>query len=210
MEITSVETYKKGRYRIYIDGEPAFILYRGELRTFGIEVGQSLSPEIYNRITEEVLVKRARLRAMNLLMKHRFTEKQLRDKLSDGEYPSDIIDNAIEYVISYGYVDDVSFAEDYIFCHRENKSIARIRNDLLAKGIKRDVVEETIRRTQASQEPIDETAQINALLRKKGYNPDNTSFEEERKLYAFLCRKGFSMSAVRQCLHSLDITSEYV
>ena len=43
-----------------------------------------------------------------------YTERQLRDKLRQGEYPQDVIEEAVAYVKSYGYVDDRKYYLRYL------------------------------------------------------------------------------------------------
>ena len=92
MIITQIVEASKARCRIYIDGQFAFVLYKGELRKFHLKVGQELPPDSYREITEEVLPKRAKLRCMNLLQSRDYTRKQLADKLIQGEYPQECIE----------------------------------------------------------------------------------------------------------------------
>ena len=42
MIITSIKEYDKKRSQIYIDGEKAFLLYKGEIRKYKLEVDQEL------------------------------------------------------------------------------------------------------------------------------------------------------------------------
>ena len=56
-----------------------------------------LTEDTYAKI-KEVLLKRAKLRAMHLLNDMARTESQLRDKLKLGGYPSEITEAAIAYV----------------------------------------------------------------------------------------------------------------
>ena len=67
MLVTQVTELSKSRSIVYIDQEFAFVLYKGELRLYHIKEGQLLSEEDYRTIMQEVLPKRAKLRAMNLL-----------------------------------------------------------------------------------------------------------------------------------------------
>ena len=67
MLVTQVTELSKSRSKVYIDQEFAFVLYKGELRLYHIKEGQQLSEEDYRTIMQEVLPKRAKLRAMNLL-----------------------------------------------------------------------------------------------------------------------------------------------
>ena len=67
MLITQIEELSKSRSRIFIDEEFAFVLYKGELRSLRIRLGEELSEECYCRIMGKLLPKRAKLRTMNML-----------------------------------------------------------------------------------------------------------------------------------------------
>ena len=67
MLVTQVTELSKSRSKVYIDQEFAFVLYKGELRLYHIKESEELRPEDYRTIMQEVLPKRAKLRAMNLL-----------------------------------------------------------------------------------------------------------------------------------------------
>ncbi len=102
MIVTDVIELDKKRSKVFLDGEFAFVLYKGELRDYKIKVGSDLSLNTYDEITGTVLSKRVKLRAMNLLQKKDYTEKQLRDKLNEGLYSQELVDEAIDYVKSLG------------------------------------------------------------------------------------------------------------
>ena len=85
MTITGIEEMNHKKVRVYIDNEFAFVLYKGELRLYGIREGEEIGEEEYLEITGKILPKRAKLRSMNLLKSRAYTEKQLRDKLVQGE-----------------------------------------------------------------------------------------------------------------------------
>ena len=53
MVITQIAGASGARCRIYIDGQFAFVLYKGELRKFHLQEGQELPPDSYREITEE-------------------------------------------------------------------------------------------------------------------------------------------------------------
>lgn len=207
MVVTRIDEYKKGRYKIQLDSGQEFVLYRGELRKYRIELDVELSDEIVESIIHEVLPRRAKLRAMNLLMKRRMTENELRTKLKNGEYSEDIINEAMDYIASYGYINDTDYAYDYISYNKDHKSMKRIEYDLINKGIDKQTIRAAIESINDSNDPIDESAQIIKLLEKKKYNSETSTYKEKRKIYAFLCRKGFSPESVKHAMHVLDITS---
>ncbi|MDE7404733.1 MAG: recombination regulator RecX, partial [Lachnospiraceae bacterium] len=142
MTVTGIKEITKSRMKIEIDGEFAFVLYKGELRVYGIKENQEISEEVYQKILTEVLSKRAKLRAMNLLKSRAYTSFQLKEKLEAGGYPGKIIDEAIDYVSSFGYVNDSQYTIDFIEYNKERKSKNRIYMDLYKKGIPRNILEE--------------------------------------------------------------------
>ncbi len=205
MIVTALEELSASRSKVYIDGELAFVLYKGELRSYHLSVGEEIAQKDYNEIMEEVLPKRAKLRAMNLLTKREYTEKQLRDKLRAGFYPQRIIEEALAYVAGFHYTDDLRYACDYITGHENVRSRRRIEQDLLGKGIERATLEQAWARWEELGGSQDEDSMIRTLLEKRGYDAENGEIRERQKTYAFLVRKGFSGEAIRRVLKAEDI-----
>ena len=67
MIVTKIEPCTKTKFKIYIDETFKFVLYKGEVSRFGIRIGEEIPPETEEKIRTEVLLKRAKLRAMHLL-----------------------------------------------------------------------------------------------------------------------------------------------
>lgn len=200
MTVTKIEPLGKSRSRIYIDEQLAFVLYRGELSRYRVKEGRELAEEDYREILESVLVKRAKLRRMNLLKSMDRTEYQLRQKLAQGDYPEEIIDTALAYVKSYGYVNDESYAGRYIECKQQVKSRMQITRELMQKGISGDI----IRAAFEEKEPVDEKALIRRWIEKKRIDPATASPKEKQKLYMFLMRKGFSSREVSKAIRGSE------
>ena len=208
MLVTQVTELSKSRSKVYIDQEFAFVLYKGELRLYHIKEGQQLSEEDYRTIMQEVLPKRAKLRAMNLLQGREYTTAQLRTKLQQGFYPTEIIEQAIAYVAGFHYIDDLRYAVDYITYHEDSRSKRRIEQDLQGKGIPAATMEEAWQVWRENGGEQDEQRMIREQLHKKHYDPEaETDWKERQKIYAFLARKGFSAEAIRKAIggmHSDD------
>lgn len=205
MIVTELTDLGKGRYKVYIEEHPAFVLYRGELSRLGIREGEEITEETLREVREEILPLRAKKRAMNLLQKREYTEAVLREKLRDGEYPEACIDEALAYVESYGYVDDLRYARDFIVYNLERKSRIRIEQDLMRKGISRDTVHAVFEELEEEGTRQDEVSMIRNLLEKKNYDAKTADGQEKQRMYAFLYRRGFQADAINKAL-LLDIT----
>jgi len=220
MQITAIIPIpnSKSRYRIYLDDEFAFVLYKGELRHYDIEIGNELTAETYQEITTQILPKRAKNRAFHLLKNRRYTEKQIRDKLKQGEYNDDNIDETITYLKSYNYINDEQYAKDYISYHINTKSRNRIYQDLFKKGIPFEMstttylgessdhnvipnthLGESTTNTCQDTEELERT-QIHKWLEKKKYIKESADIKEKQRLFGFLSRKGYSAEMIKTIL----------
>ncbi len=202
--VTDIVEFDKKRCKVYLDGEFAFLLYKGELKDFSIKNGAEISDATYTEIVEGVLYKRCKLRAMNLLQKKDYTERQLRDKLSEGLYQPELIDDAIGYVKMYKYLDDDRYARDYITYHMSTRSKNRIIQDLITKGISKEILMPIIEQLYLQEDGDIELEQVKALLEKKHYDQDMTDFKEKQKIMAFLMRRGFQMSTIKRAMNCYE------
>lgn len=209
MRVTKLEELSKSRSRVFIEHEFAFVLYKGELRSYHICEGEEIAEEDYAEIISKVLPRRAKLRAMNLLKSREYTTKQLHDKLKAGCYPENIIEQALDYVAGYHYTDDLRYAETYISDHEETKSRRRIEQDLTGKGIDKVTLEKAWQLWEQKGGVQDEETMIRKLLDKRHYDPGTADVREKQKTYAFLLRKGFSQDAIRRILRA-DELCEFV
>lgn len=206
MTVTGITEVSNARVQIAINGEASFVLYKGEVRSFHLKEGENIPEEVYREIMETVLPKRAIKRAMSLLKVKAYTVKQLTDKLKNSGYPEMIVEEAINYVSSFGYLNDEQYALDYIEYHKESKSRMKIFNSLIQKGISKEIVEESWEKSTEDDNRNLEQEQILTWMKKKNFNPSEASYEEKQRFSAFLYRKGFQIDSIR-CALSLDITS---
>lgn len=190
MYIEQIETLEKGRRKILFENGMELLLYRGDVRENELKEGMDIPDELYEKLLYDLVGKRAKKRAMHLLEKQDRTEYQLREKLCQ-HYPQEVIEDAIAYVRSYHYLDDLRYACNYISCQKEKKSRRRLQQDLMKKGVDKRIIEEALE-TEGSG---DEREAIRILLEKKGYH-ENMGRQEAHKLYQFLLRRGYQSADI--------------
>lgn len=194
MQITEIKTLKSGRREIVLDNGTQFPLYVKEMYHYGLQTGTDLSEELLDEIYRDTVLKRAKKRLLYLLQRQERTESQLREKLRMDGYPQIIEDQAVAYVKQLHYVDDFRYACTYIRYHQDQKSRYILKNELRRRGIDADTIEEAFQ----TEYKADENELVRRLLEKKRYNPDTADWSEQRKIYAFLARKGFSPDVIRR------------
>lgn len=198
MQVMQISGLDKKRMRIFLEDGRSFVLYRGEVRRYSLEEGAELSAGQYEEICSEILKKRARRRTMHLLEKMDRTEAQIREKLRQGFYPEEIIEDAVAYVKGYHYLDDSRYAENYVRNQMEKKSPRKIQMELMAKGIDRELAEKAL---EEECQRENEQELILKWVEKKHYSAQTADLKEKQRMYQFLMRKGFQSDDI---LHVLD------
>lgn len=198
MQIVQISELDKKRVRVRLDDGYEFALYKGEKRQYGLQEGEELSSGQLEELRLQVLIKRARRRAMHLLERMDRTENQLRMKLRQGYYPEDVIEDAIGYVKSYHYLDDLRYAQNYVLRCKGQKSRRMIQMELQGKGVSKQWVQQAL---EEGYQQEDEQEQILRWVRKKNYSSQTADIKEKHRIYQFLMRKGFCPDDI---LHVLD------
>lgn len=201
MIVTKIEPANKTRYKVYIDEQFAFALYKGELSRYRIKENAEMDEAVFNKIKTEIVLKRAKLRAMHLLNDMDRTEAELRTKLKLGLCTEDIIDAAIAYVKGFGYIDDYRYAIHFIDIKRASKSKKEIRAALMQKGVSSDKIDLAM---EESYDSDGEHEAIRRLLAKKRFDINNADAAQIQKIYGFLARKGFRYDDIRQVVQYYD------
>ena len=204
MIVTRITKCGRSRSIVRLESGLSFPLYSSELSKFDTEEGRDLSDEALQQIMTQILPSRCIKRAMNLLQKKTFAEGELRKKLIEGGYPDEIADKAIEYVKSYGYIDDVRYASDYIRYHSsQGRGKNRIMMELRVKGISESDFEKAWDETDDLGLIEDTGEAIRKLLEKKHFSQDMDP-AQKNKIAAFLMRRGFSPEDIFREMKSIN------
>ena len=205
MTVTEIRPVTKQKYQIEVEGHSPFVLYKGEVFRYHIEKDREISPEIYREIIEEVLTKRAKLRALHLLEQGDRTKKDLEEKLVKNGYPPEAAEAALAYVESFHYIDDKRYALSYIQNQSGRKGRARIQMELRRKGVPQEYIDQAFREME---EETDTEAVIRELVQKKRRGQGPMDEKEKQKLYGFLLRRGFSTSDILSVLRGFSEDDE--
>lgn len=200
--ITQIEELDKRRCKIYMNHKPVFVLYKGEVTQYKLREEEVIKESVYDEIIKQVLPLRAKKRCLNLLQKRPYTEWKLREKLKEGFYPQEIIDEAIDYMKSFHYIDDYEYASQYVFYHKDSESRKKMEEKLSIKGIDKEILKRVfIDSYQDEEEMMElELQQAKKFLEKKGYDAQAMEWKEKQKIFAYLLRKGLRTSVIKEAM----------
>lgn len=147
--------------------------------------------------------KAARDKALYYLQFSGKTESELRKKLAEQGFLPASVDKVVEFLKYYRYLNDEDYVRRYIEKNRYKKSKKQMTCELRLKGIAEEALELVF-----EELPVDETAQIMAILAKKGYAGETAGRAEKMKMSAFLARKGFSYESISTALACWEETAD--
>lgn len=197
--ITALEVQKRNKKRVsvFIDEVYAFSVSLDEAAR--LRKGQVLSEEDLSRITGEAAITVATDSAARFLSVRPRSEQEVRQNLAKKETPPAVIEAAIERLTAFGYLDDRAFADLWVRDRLTYKptSPRALRYELRQKGIANDIVEMVLADLDAEDSAYRAAQAQSRRLR------GTERREFQKKLGAFLQRRGFSYDVVRTVLRRL-------
>ena len=145
MLITAMEPRRGRRTALFLDGELAVTLDAETLLAHGWKIGREITDEELHEMIERSESRRAGEKALYLLEHRNHSKKELADKIARTTSRS-AAQEAAEHMEELGLVNDEAFARSYaseLFC-RKGFAAMRVRQELLRKGIAREVAEAVI------------------------------------------------------------------
>lgn len=197
MIISEIIELPNGRRKIILDNGESFVLYKGELKKKSIELGSELEEEYYEFVMKEILPKRAKLRGLNLLKARPYTEYQIRQKYIEGGYPKEIIDTTIEYLKAMKLIDDREYCRVFFTYKSDKKSKKRMFNDLMIKGVSKEIIEEVFIELSKLGDINKEEELVLKIFNKRNYKPESAQYEEKQKMISYLYSKGIDMALIK-------------
>lgn len=160
----------------------------------GVRIGKEYTQTELEELLQTAVLDKANMRALDYLARRPRSEWEVRDYLKRKDYDSPTIDIILNKLSEYGYIDDVKFAQSWITSRRMLKptSLRRLQQELMQKHVSRDVINQAFETDEG-----DERSALQELVEKK---QQQTRYQDEQKLIAYLLRQGFNYGDIKTVL----------
>ncbi|MDH4231233.1 MAG: RecX family transcriptional regulator [Nitrospirota bacterium] len=148
----------------------------------------------------------ARKYAFRLLGYRSRSENELRERLEKKGFSGSDISSALMYLKETGYLDDHALALNLKRQAFNNKLLGhkRTKSFLLSRGVPNEIVEAALQYDEEA-----ETEKIQKLIDKKLKTMGNyLDKKNEKRLWDFLVRKGYTFSTIRKACQNLKRIAE--
>ncbi len=140
--------------------------------------------------------KRALNKALVLVGHNERTAYEVKMRLVRYGFTEDTAIRVAEYLINERYINDRRYAEYYVVCYGSKRSVSRIRKELLAKGIDRDIVDDVLDACDDAE--AFERALRKQLIKRGISDISETDYTSRRKIADALYRQGFSVARLNE------------
>jgi regulatory protein len=205
--ITSLEaqTHNDDRVSVFLDGEFAFGVHEDVAAKHGLREGRTLSPDERRRVEQDEAYVEAKHRALEYLAHKPRTEEEVRRKLRRQEVGRSIIDDVVARLYELDYLDDESYARDYVRNRFASKKYGpvRIRRELVERGVDRALAGQAVDDFFADEDPM-AAAREHAEKRWPRLSDEEDVRRRKQKLYRYLRRRGFTSDTIYPILDELE------
>lgn len=201
MYISYIEKINKTKTQVTLENSDCFIINEKDRMLYELEAGKDISDTIINQLYEEYFLPKSKLKALNLLKACDRSKKELYQRLKRDGFPEPVINQTIEYIESYHYINDERYAQNYIEYKGKTKSSKELAFELTSKGIElsnSDAVKE------AFESHDDRKTILNILTKRWGSKP-NPDLKEKERMTRYLARHGFAGYDVYSVYRDLGI-----
>lgn len=180
---------------MFIDGEFALGLPAIEAVKRGLTSGIELSESDIQELLAIDEIERAVQGAIAFVSYRPRSEREVRDRLRKRDFSQPAIDQAIERMRGWGYLDDQAFAEWWVGNRAEHRPRGKrlLAGELRSRGVSSEVVGEVLEEAE-----LDEAGAALELARKRLSSLSSLDRQtQERRLAAFLGRRGYGWDVIK-------------
>jgi regulatory protein len=204
MKITKIERQKRRQnfYSLFLDGKYAFHLHKDVLSELRWKIGQEVDQQEIKRVTRLEQIKEARDYAFLLLSYRARSCQEITERLLRKKYEREIIQEVVEELKRLHYLDDRAFAIEWVESRlREKRGKRLIRQELLKKGIEKEVIDDSIAESFEKIATNEDELAWQAIERRIPRYQKLEKLKAYRRIKDFLIRRGFSIETTENTLN---------
>lgn len=194
---------RPGSVRVMVQGRPLLTIPRDVAEAERVVPGQTLEPRQFERLCRAADEEAALRTALRLVERRPYSGRDLTRRLIMKGHPPHAAEAARTRAEALGLIDDRRFTLHYVETRAaRGRGPLRLRRDLSALGVDRQVVDAVLAETLGSGGEAG--PQADALARKRlGQLKGLSRPVQRRRLLAFLARRGFAGHGVSKMVGEL-------
>ncbi|CAG9708805.1 Putative regulatory protein RecX [Clostridium neonatale] len=191
-----------------MDGEYALAINAELIYKENLKVKDDVDISKLQEIAEKESYIRCKESAIKIIERSYKTEKEIRDKLKQKGYEEKQINNSIDFLKEYDFINDNTYAKAFIKDKLSSKGSQKIKYDLMKKGIAKDIIEENLIKVDKNEEK-----EVALNVGRKKYESirrkESDNYKLSGKLYRFLISRGYAYDIVKDVVKEIMSLDEF-
>lgn len=192
-----IQKKDKNKVNLYLDGSFFCSLALETTLKYNLKVGNIIDEKVLENYQLESEKNQAYEKALKLISTRYKTKKELENYLSQKGYMPSTIHYVIKKLGEYNFIDDEKYVESFIAHHKHKDGYLKIKQQLLQKGVKEEIIDNVLKNLDSQLEEI-------ILLMKKYMKHKESTKDNYIKLYRYLIGKGFKSEEILKVLKEDD------
>ncbi|MBA4313208.1 MAG: hypothetical protein C0417_11325 [Chlorobiaceae bacterium] len=206
--ISKLEQQKRhpDRVNVYLDGEFAFGLNKEVVHKYSLRKGDAVTDKLIEQLSGEEEFSTAKNKALKFISTRMRSEYEVRSKLREYEFPTDIIEKVIKYLLEINFLNDLAFAKAYTADLQRNRSAGKrlLFQRLKSKGVGKETIELVLNDIENAKEEILALETANKYLKRfKTSRKPVERKDQIRRISQTLMRRGFDWSITSKILKQI-------
>jgi regulatory protein len=162
--------------------------------------GASLSLDLIMDEDRELL--KAKDYAYRLLSYRQRSTQELRERLNKKGFTAQTVKKTVEYLSRLKFLNDENFARFWVQTRIQSSPLgwSLLRYQLRQKGITEELIEKVFGDYRAEYDEVEAAKRLASLRRRRYKDKDLKPLKLKKRLYDYLCRRGFSREAIMQAI----------
>lgn len=201
VRIYQQEAHSK-RYLLEIEGGRSVSVHEDVLVTYGLYKGMTVDEEQIAAWCEADERNKVRQAAYRYLSYRSRTAWELKQHLQRQQWHAAMIDQIIAELQEAGYLDDRTFAAEWVRQRGQQKGLGpqRLRQELINKGVAESLIEEALHQWNEEEE----RQRAMEIAKRRYLRIEQEPWPKiERRLGSYLARRGYSMAVIYEVLGQL-------
>ena len=207
MNIVKYKKINNSRYKVDLDDGSSLTLYEDVILKYQLLITKKIDFDLIDEINKENMKYDVYYVALGSIKSRMKSIEDLRETLLRKEYPSDLVDEAIDKLISQGYLNDEFFVKSFINNQIVTTSNGpyKIKRELLDKKIDASIIDNCLE-IFTDEEQL---SRIEKITNKKlKTNNSRGGYALRTKLYNDLINLGYESEIINNVLNNISFDND--
>ena len=205
MIITRIVKKDEKNVTVCFDNDEVLFLALDIFYKNGLKKNDQISEDRFFSLIKENKLFHIKQRAFSYLGRRQHSTSELRIKLKQKGYETELINEVLDDLKQKNYLDDIEFAKAYVEEKIKLKlwGEQKLRSELIKRGIKSDIISDVLRNIISDENQLN-----NALIlaTKKYHTLSNRNLDRKvikQKLITFLNSRGYNFDVIKEICDEL-------